>query len=104
MKKKGYFIFILLLIIVILIYSKIQPKLECEKTNGKWIKGGLAQRYTCVHTYPDAGKPCNSSKEWFGGCILITKNGPGTCKENDSPFGCYTYIDDKYGIIGICGD
>ncbi len=77
-------------------YCKIDNQELCESTDGIWKKDGLMSNFICIHIYPDADEPCSKLKDCMGGCLEI--NDMQKCKENTSPFGCYTFVGDEYGI------
>jgi hypothetical protein len=80
----------------------------CSLSGGTWTRGGIAGTLFCVHTYPDAGKPCQSSDECMGGCVLYEviwgqpPPGEGVCKTNNDPFECFAPI--EYPEFYGCAD
>ena len=74
-------------------WKRNPEKISCAVTGGEWRREGLAGVFRCVHKYADAGKPCQSSDECLGGCIVLSYNSPAQCKSDDSPFGCFTTIE-----------
>jgi len=77
----------------------------CMREGGEWKKAGLTGIYRCIHKYPDGGKPCTSSNECIGLCIVTGPNIPGFCKYDDSPFGCYATIENvQRGEPILCVD
>ncbi|MCH8067263.1 MAG: hypothetical protein IIC69_01650 [Nanoarchaeota archaeon] len=99
--KNYYYILAVFLLLVILIWLWLYPtQFSCKITGGEWGSGGLAGKFRCVYTYPDADKSCNSSSECIGKCIVTEYGGSGKCKATSSPFGCYAIIEDiDTGII-----
>lgn len=73
----------------------------CRAEGGRWMLVGLEGTYQCIHRYPDAGKPCSSSQECTGGCIITDQQSASFCKEDDNPFGCYATIEDFHAGRGI---
>lgn len=71
---------------------------DCERAGGKWMPAGLEGVATgdmiCVRPFPDGGKPCASSTECAGSCVVTDYSGAGHCKEDDNLFGCYVTIEE----------
>ena len=72
----------------------------CIRNGGEWTAGGMAARPFCLYTYPDRGKPCNSSEQCIGPCVVYEvpiQGQPtpsiGVCKDNNDPFECYATIE-----------
>ena len=42
----------------------------CAMNGGTLARAGMAGKPVCVHPYPDGGKPCSSSEECIGGCVI----------------------------------
>lgn len=42
----------------------------CKASKGRYKRDGLVGNYYCVHTFKNAFKPCTSSSECEGGCIV----------------------------------
>lgn len=84
-----------------------QAKEDCDATNGAWGPRGMLGMPGCVHTMPDAGKPCQSNEECVAKeCVVNpqTKES-GMCKDTDSHFGCTAYFKPgTNGLMGICVD
>lgn len=83
---------------------------KCYAEGGSWkIQGhGLPNNFVCIKNYPDAGKPCSSSRECLGGCYKGTENGPATCKK-DNLYCAGSTVEDwqnphlkELGILGSC--
>jgi hypothetical protein len=58
----------------------------------------VGQAQYCRYEYSDGGKPCKSSDECLGQCIIespIKGQTPivGICKYSNRPFGCYAPIE-----------
>ena len=87
-------VFIIIIVIITLPYIGNTEKVTCENEGGEWIQAGLSQEFRCVHKYFDGGKPCSSSNECIGGCIVSDLSGSAYCKHDDNPFGCYATIED----------
>ncbi|OIO30029.1 hypothetical protein COX93_02240 [Candidatus Nomurabacteria bacterium CG_4_10_14_0_2_um_filter_30_12] len=88
-------------------YQSVEEK-QCKNSNGEWITDGMLQKFRCIYTYSDAGKTCTSSNQCSSSyCVGEIKNKTiiGTCKKNDSPFGCRQTIEDaRLGGGEICVD
>jgi len=72
----------------------------CSRSGGEWIPVGLAQEWACIYTYPDGGKPCDSSEECAGGCYIYEfptegqqMPNVGVCRYNSNPFECFAPIE-----------
>lgn len=81
-------------------------KQACEATAGNvWRPEGMAQIPTCISTYSDAGKQCDSSDDCQGSCMVTSPDEPAVCAADSSPFGCGSSIEDfnKHGGI-MCVD
>ena len=71
----------------------IPDERACAAYGGDWIPQGLLGETGCVFTYPDAGQSCTSSDQCLGGCVVDDPTQTtGQCKETDSPFGCWTFL------------
>lgn len=56
----------------------------CFQQGGNWQRVCVAQEYTCVKPFPDAGKACKDSSECKGECLveLVTRcEGVGNCTD-----------------------
>ena len=72
----------------------IASQTDCERLEGSWEKRGLLGQEMCIFTYPDAGKECTRTEECLGGCVLDSPEKlQGQCKETDTIFGCWTFVD-----------
>ncbi|PNK59489.1 hypothetical protein [Psychrobacter sp. FDAARGOS_221] len=81
-------------------------KVACESVEGReWRLVGMAQTPTCVTNYTDAGKPCQSSDECQGHCMVGHDIERATCAASNSYFGCGATIED-FRVTGsiICID
>jgi hypothetical protein len=85
---------------------------QCKRTEGEWRRVCIAQRFTCVKAYSDAGKRCRDSSECEGECIVdftVRCEAPGqcseelpvpapgsevtgTCQRNDDPCGSFVIV------------
>lgn len=74
-------------------YNFGQDRLECYVYRGTWKRLGLAQEYGCVKKYTDGDKVCSSSSECQGDCIVSDPDKPPVCQSTDSPYGCFTSIE-----------
>jgi hypothetical protein len=81
---------------------------SCSFSGGRWAVGGMAQSPFCLRTFPDAGKPCKSSDECMGGCVLSEGNvgqpppSEWVCRIDNDPFQCTTII--EYPDLIVCHD
>lgn len=93
----------LLLTAVYFIYVFVYPPVSCLIKGDKWTKTGK-RAYTCLHTYPDGGKPCTSSQECEGSCQVGHRGQPDYCEYDNNPFGCYSLVEDCREVEGerIC--
>lgn len=81
-------------------------KEACEAIKGQvWGPQGKAQIPACISTYSDAGKPCKSSSDCQGRCMVTSPKRPAACASSSSRFGCGSSIEEfnKHGGI-ICVD
>ena len=63
-------------------------RLECAASGGEWRKVCVAQVYTCVRPYLDAGKSCSGSEQCEGDCAVdmtVYCEGVGRFSEPPSP-------------------
>jgi hypothetical protein len=79
---------------------------SCSLSGGRWTTGGILLSQYCVHTFPDAGKPCKSSDECMGGCVLYRGNvgqpppSGWACRIDNDPFLCTSVI--EYPDLIVC--
>ena len=77
---------------------------SCTSTGGFWKNIGHPSPI-CVHNYTGGGKPCNSSYDCEGNCIVYNENDTPFCEYDDNPIGrCYSSIErlkDGYGILCV---
>lgn len=87
------------------LFFKVQDRIKCYFSNGKWnYTGGVAAVKECIYTYKDGGKPCKSSRECEGGCIVTKKEQQlGKCRADSRRVGsCYAIIEEKErGILCV---
>lgn len=84
---------------------------ECQKQGGRVEKAGRLQADHCVITYSDAGKACTKGDDCQSGVCepeydkKKDKYNPnkGTCKVDNNPFGCRSFIDNGEAVQ-ICVD
>lgn len=84
----------------------------CAAKGGRVEQAGMLGLYRCTVPYADAGKVCRDGDDCEGRCLLKGDPEPqaqpgtltGVCQATDSPFGCFTEIED--GSIGaaLCVD
>ena len=85
---------------------------ECEAAGGVVGPGGMLGYDQCVQPYADAGKACKGSEDCEGRCLLSADSDDdmgqptddGVCQADDSPFGCYTEVNDGVAQYAICVD
>ena len=85
---------------------------RCEAVGGVIQKAGRLGWQQCVQTFADAGEACSDSADCIGSCLLAGDAGsvdPGTpvqgiCQADDSPFGCYTSVENGRAGLSICID
>jgi len=73
----------------------------CSANGGEWSREGWARRPFCTYPYPDGGKPCHSSEQCIGGCVIYEapiRGQPtpstGVCRYDNNPFVCKAPIED----------
>jgi hypothetical protein len=82
----------------------------CEAGGGEVRQEGMLGMYRCVKPYADAGKACSGKADCEGQCRFEgdapTDGSPvtGACQRDDSPFGCYSEVEDGKIIHAICVD
>jgi hypothetical protein len=82
----------------------------CESAGGKIRQEGMLGLYRCVTPFADAGKPCKGKADCEGGCRLEGdpptdgSEATGVCQRDDSPFGCYSEVEDGKVTGGVCVD
>lgn len=85
---------------------------KCEAVGGVVGPGGMLGYDQCVQPYADAGKACKGSEDCEGRCFLSPDSDSdmgqptedGVCQADDSPFGCYTEVNEGVGQYAICVD
>ncbi len=82
----------------------------CEGAGGQVRQEGMLGMYRCVKPYADAGKPCRGKADCEGQCRFEGEapadgaDVTGVCQRDDSPFGCYSEVEDGKLTGGICVD
>ena len=85
----------------------------CEANGGEVRPDGMLGLPRCITPYSDAGKVCSGSSDCEGNCIgddrVTDYNAPpgeqkGICEADDSPFGCYAFIENGTVDHTICID
>lgn len=82
----------------------------CEGAGGEVRQEGMLGMYRCVKPFADAGKECSGKADCEGQCRFDgdppTDGSPvtGVCQRDDSPFGCYSEVEDGKVTGGICVD
>lgn len=88
--------------------TDLYGRASCSMSGGQWAVGGMAENHYCLLTYPDGGKPCSTSDQCTGACVLyeVTWGQPfpteGVCKRNNNPFECFAVI--EYPEFYGCAD
>ncbi len=86
---------------------------ECALKGGEVRRAGMLGQYRCIIPYTDAGALCRDSGECEGRCkgddsVTNYDAEPGAakgkCEVNDSPFGCYSLIEDGTPTPFLCVD
>ena len=102
---------VIISITLLVIFSiNFYPMVSCTFRGGEYTTGGLLDAEYCLYTYSDGGKPCSSSTECEGNCILPEQvslnNNPviGVCKSDNDPYGCYSSVEDGSVLGEICTD
>ena len=85
----------------------------CEAMGGSVRQAGMMGLYHCIVPYADGGKTCRSSDDCLGRCrtsneLTDFEAAPGSqfgqCEMNDSPFGCYGWVEDGAATPMRCVD
>jgi hypothetical protein len=82
----------------------------CESAGGEVRQEGMLGLYRCVTPFADAGKPCKGKAGCEGQCRLEGdpptdgSEATGVCQRDDSPFGCYSEVEDGKVTGGVCVD
>lgn len=82
----------------------------CLTQGGDWRRVGLAQRYACVLSAPDAGRPCRDKSDCRFGCEYFgppTTSGAlvwGQCAADNLPFGCRSWVEGGRASPRFCVD
>ncbi len=83
--KKHLILYVIIILKISLIIFLFFPQINCTVTGGEWEQvrwdriEDFNRYYTCVYKFPDGGKPCNSSSDCRGRCI-INKFGNNYCE------------------------
>lgn len=86
---------------------------DCIAKGGIMSRQGMAGGYMCVISYADAGKSCTDGSECQSGECLVdnssrynpyTQTVTGMCKINNSPFGCFSTIENGKVGYSVCVD
>jgi hypothetical protein len=82
----------------------------CEGAGGEVRQVGMLGMWRCVKPYADAGKPCRGDADCEGKCLAAADVGTGAgdikgeCQADDSPFGCFTEVEDGKVASAVCVD
>ena len=67
----------------------------CDMNGGELSRAGIEGKLVCIRPYSDGGKPCSSSEECEGGCVIYEPPIPGqptpsvgVCRFSQPEFGC----------------
>ena len=88
---------------------------DCLSKGGRVTMAGLSVNEMCEVPFADAGKTCRGSKDCLGACLLEQPEWPGKearpgakavgkCQPTNSPYGCYTRVENGRVEVGICVD
>ena len=112
---RSKFLMVVFLVLLILFSPSLYHRVTwlyhsraCSISGGEWAVRGMAENAFCLRTYQDAGKPCQSSEECMGGCVLyeVSVGQPppseGVCKINNDAFECFAVI--EYPHLYGCAD
>lgn len=111
-KRQRYILLAFVMAFGILGIQWLYPRASCAMIGGRWVRDGIfGQAQYCFHSYPDAGKVCQSSDDCMGSCRVEIDSLSGTtvmptagvCASNNSGFGCFTYFE-KQEIYSWCAD
>ena len=111
-KIQKYVVSAFVIIFSILGIQWLYPRASCAVIGGRWIRDGiLGQAQYCLHSYPDAGKACQSSEDCLGRCLADTNSSSvitgvpttGVCAPNNRVFGCFEIFDHQE-ITLLCID
>jgi hypothetical protein len=72
----------------------------CEARGGLVQLAGLSAVEFCAEPQPDSGQSCVRSSDCRGYCVAQSR----TCSTHDTPFGCYSYLDENGDAVEICVD
>ena len=85
----------------------------CREGGGEVQMAGMMGLYRCVTPYADAGKVCRDESDCEGRCLgddnvtdysAAPGEQQGVCEEDDSPFGCYSIIENGVAGAMLCVD
>lgn len=102
-------------------YEKIQfagetataaERAECKAAGGEVARDGMLGWEQCIQTFPDAGKVCSDNSDCLGQCRLTATDEmadwdaevSGTCQATDTPFGCYSTVEQGRATPMLCVD
>ena len=111
-KVQKYVVSAFIIVFGILGIQWLYPRASCAVIGGRWVHDGMfGQAQYCLHSYPDAGKACQSSENCMGRCLAETNSSgvitvvptAGVCAPDNGAFGCF-YIFQNQEISGYCID
>ena len=103
-KVQKYVVSAFIIVFGILGIQWFYPRASCTVIGGRWVHDGiLGQAQYCLHSYPDAGKACQSSDDCMGSCLAnIISSGEtkvvlpaGKCAPDNRIFGCFEIFENQ---------
>jgi len=84
-------------------------RMRCTDAGGTVQRDGILGFYRCTQDLPDGGKACSNSSECLGRCLVqgeVADDGTavGACQRTDSPFGCFSMVENGRATPGFCVD
>jgi hypothetical protein len=85
----------------------------CREGGGEVQMAGMMGLYRCVTPYADAGKVCRDESDCEGRCLgddnvtdytAAPGEQQGVCEQDDSPFGCYSIVNEGDAGAMLCVD
>jgi len=78
----------------------VMQQAACEKSGGRWGKGGMAGFFVCYRDTRDAGKSCKAATDCEGLCLARSRS----CAPVTPLFGCQDILDRNGRPETICID
>jgi len=111
-RRQRYILLAFLMAFGLLGIQWLYPRASCATKGGQWVRDGIfGQAQYCLHSYPDAGKACQSSDDCMGRCLVETNSSgivpaiptAGVCAPDNRVFGCFSFFEHQR-IDGACID